>query len=108
MIKIKLRRDLIYLLMLFVVVFFRESISIIINNAFKFEGFYILIFLKSLGTFIGGLALYLYHIYSFRKKRVVNYFRLDIIHNQAIFLKTEDGDLKKIILIFFAGFFDFY
>ena len=111
MIKIKLRKDLIYLLILFIVTFLSNVESIMIVYAQTGFGFYIpyiILFLKTLGTIIGGLALYLYHINSFRKKKVTNYFRLDIIHNQAILLKTQDGYLKKIILIFFAGFFDFY
>ena len=108
MLKIKLRRDLIYLLILYIIEFFRKLALILIYNVLKFDGPYIFLFLNGFGTFIGGLTLYLYYIYSFRKKKVVNYFKLDIIHNQAILLKTQDGDLKKIILIFFAGFFDFY
>ena len=108
MLKIKLRRDLIYLLILYIIEFFRKLALILIYKVLKFDGPYIFLFLNGFGTFIGGLTLYLYYIYSFRKKKVVNYFKLDIIHNQAILLKTQDGDLKKIILIFFAGFFDFY
>ena len=63
--------------------------------------------MKSLGTFIGGLTLYLCHINSFRKRKVIKYFGIGVIRNR-IKIKNEDKYLKKIILIFFAGFFDFY
>ena len=72
MIKINLTRDLIYLLILFIVTFLRNLESIILfygRDEYRFDIPFIILFLKTLGTFIGGLALYIYHINSFRKKK---------------------------------------
>ena len=107
MIRISLRIDLAYLLTLYIVAFSRSIISIIIGSIFQFNGPYIFLFLMTLGVFTGGLLLYLYHINSFRKRKEVKYFGLGVIRNR-VKIKNEDGPLKKAILIFFAGFFDFY
>ena len=72
MIKINLRKDLIYLIILYIFTFLRNVESIILvfgAHGYQFDLPYIFLFLKSLGTFIGDLALYLYHINSFRKKK---------------------------------------
>ena len=110
MIKIKLREDLIYLLILFIVTFLRNLESIILfygRDEYRFDIPFIILFLKTLGTFIGGLALYIYHINSFRKKKIIKYFGIGVIRNR-VKIKAKDGYLKKVILIFFAGFFDFH
>ena len=59
-----------------------------------------------LGVIVGGLTVYIYYIISFRKKKVAEYFRIDLIYNKVYF-KQKDGAFKIALLIFFAGFFDF-
>ena len=107
MIRIALKKDLFYLLMLYVVAFIRGIISMIIGSVFNFGGSYIFLFLMTLGVFTGGLTIYLYHFTSFRKRKVINYFGINIIMNKGK-INSADGGLKKAILIFFAGFFDFF
>ena len=106
MIRISLRKDLAYLLTLYIVAFSRNIISIIIGSIFQFNGPYIFLFLMTLGVFTGGLLLYLYHINSFRKRKEVKYFGLGVIRNR-VKIKNQDGPLKEAILIFFAGFLIF-
>ena len=93
--------------MLYVVAFIRGIISMIIGSVFNFGGPYIFLFLMALGVFSGGLTIYLYHYNSFRKRKVINFFGIGVIRNR-IKTKSADGGLKKAILIFFAGFFDFF
>ena len=107
MIKITLRKNLLYLLVLYVTYILRTIISMIIKNVFNFSDPYIFLFVMALGIFIGGLTLYLYHIISFKSKKGAKYFKLDLIYNKINY-KAKDGIVKKIILIFLAAFFDFY
>ena len=107
MIKVSLRKDLIYLLILCIVSFFRTILSILISSIFNFNGPYILLFLMTLGILFGSLTLNLYHANSFRKKKEIKYLGIGAIRH-IVKIKNKDGYIKKGILIFFAGFFDFY
>lgn len=77
--------------------------SIIIEKLFNFGDPIIFTFLMALGEIYGGLSVYLFVRNAFRKKKM-NYLKLQLYKKR----KTRgDGWTKKIILIFFAAFFDF-
>ena len=60
----------------------------------------------TLGEAIGGATIYVYHFANKRNKQEVKYFGVKLIHNEIV-LTSPDGIIKKLLLIFFAGFFDF-
>ena len=105
MIKIKLRRNLLYLLTLHSTVYIRKIVSRIIDIIFKLNAPYILLYMMVLGEISGGLGIYIYHNAHWKKKKEVKYFGIGLIQTRKNKSKTE-GNFKKIILIFFASYFD--
>ena len=104
MIKIRIRYNLFYPLMLFVFSFLREVDSIFISRL-KFNGSLLLTFLMFLAEFMAGLLVFLYN-YSFLKKRNKStYKKIKLI--QAGEMKHPDSTLKIYFLIFMAAYFDF-
>ena len=106
MIKIRLRKNLLYLLALYICCYTRKIIILIINKVFHLNAPYLFLFMMTLGEIIGGATVYIYQIITLRKKKQVKYFGIELIYNQNQ-MKSVDGFFKKILLIFFAGFFDF-
>ena len=107
MIKIKLRRNLIYLLIYFICTFVLYNvIGFFIDKIFEFDSVYICIFLSPIGNIIGGLIVFLYQKYSLRKREKIKYFGIKLIHNKKNI--AQDRKLKIILLIFFAAFFNYY
>ena len=106
MIKIRLRRNLLYLLALYSSYFIRKIVSIIIDNVYQLNAPFIYLYMMTLGETMGGLAVYFYQNYNWNKKKEVKYFGLKLIYNK---IKATNTDWigKKILLILFAGFFDF-
>ena len=107
MIKLRLRRNMIYLLALYGSYFIRKIVSIIIDNIFELNAPFMFLYMMTLGETFGGLAIYYYQLSNWKQKKEVKYFDLKIIHNQKFYAKTPDTNSKKILLIFFAGSFDF-
>ena len=107
MIKIRLKRNLIYLLMLYVSFFIRKIVSFIIDNIYSLNAPYLYLYMMTLGEILGGTTIYLYHFANKRNEQEVKYFGIQLIHN-AVTLQSPDGMLKKMLLIFFAGCFDIY
>ena len=106
MIKIRLRKNLLYLLALYICSYCRKIIIIIISEVFHFKSPYIFLFMMTLGEIIGGATIYIYQLITLSRKKQIKYFGIKLIHNIK-YLKSVDGPFKKILLIFFAGFFDF-
>ena len=106
MIKIALRKNLLYLLALYISSYCRKIIIMIINKVFEFNAPYIFLFMMTFGEIIGGSTIYIYQYITLKKKKQVKYFGIDLIHNMK-YMGSVDGHFKKILLIFFAGFFDF-
>jgi len=105
MIKIKLRKNLIYLLIYFICAFVDYNIlGVLIPNITGFNPLYINIFLYPLENIIGGLVVFLYQKYSIRKKKKTQYFVIKFNKNEV----ARDGKFKKILLVFFAAYFNFY
>ena len=105
MIKIKLRRNLIYLLIYFICAFLDYSVlGLVIPRVTGFNTLYICIYLYPIENIIGGLVVFLYQKYSIRKKEKTQYFGIKFNKNKD----ARDGKFKKILLVFFAAYFNFY
>ena len=107
MIKIKLRKNLLYLLVYYISWYTRKIIDIIIGQIFDIFPSLLYLYLMILGEIIGGFSLFIYQYPSLNKNEQTKYFKIKLIHN-----KKKDtigvGKIKRILLIFFAAFFDFY
>ena len=101
MIKIKLRRNLLYLFVYYIAylyyIFGRGGMS----RPIIFE-----FFPMSFGKIVGGLIKYLYQNHFIKRKKRNNIILINIIDkiNKA---KPKDSKIKIVILIFFASFFIF-
>ena len=74
MIKIKLHKNLIYLLVLYVLSYLRKIDIFIILKYLKFEPVFLLLYMMNLGQMTGGLTIYIYQTLTWRKKAEVKYF----------------------------------
>ena len=107
MIKIKLRRNLIYLLIYFICAFLDYSVlGLVIPRVTGFNTLYICIYLYPIENIIGGLVVFLYQKYSIRKKEKTQYFGIKFNNNKN--KGASDGKFKIILLVFFAAYFNFY
>ena len=106
MIKIRLRRNLLYLLVLYICSYSRQIVILLINQIFNIDIPYVYFFLMTLGQIIGGASIYIYQIRAWKHKKKVKYFGLELIH-QKIRIEPQDNIYKIILLIFFASFYDF-
>ena len=107
MIKWSYRRNIIYLIFLFVYYYLRKITSIIMNQVFKFNNSLLFTFLMVLGEIFGGLSLYIYQEKFISKNNTkFQHFKFSLITNEFK-MKPIDGKVKIYILIFFASFFDF-
>ena len=107
MIKIRLRKNLLYLLVYYIASFIKSNfIQIFINDKFRFNPMYINLFINPIENIIGGLIVFLYQRYSTRNKGKAQYFGIKLIHNKKYI--ARDGKFKQILLIFFAAFFNYY
>ena len=106
MIKIKLRKNLIYLFIYYASWYIRKINSIIFDSVFHIYPPYMFLYMMTLGEIVGGLTLLLYQSDSLEKNEQTKYFGLKLIYNKERF-KPKDGNIKKVILLIFAAFFDF-
>ena len=106
MIKIVLRKNLFYLLALYISSYVRKIIMLIIDKVFQFNDPYAFLFMMTFGQIIGGFTIYIYLYINSKKKKKAKYFGIELIQNKR-YKGTIDGKFKKILLIFFAGYFDF-
>ena len=107
MIKIRFRKNLLYLLIYYISSFIDFSIiGSLFYTKFNFEPIKICIYIYPLENIIGGLIVFLYQKNSVRKKEEIKYFGLDLVHNKK--KAVTDGIFKKILLIFIAAYFNYY
>ena len=106
MIKIKLRKNLIYLFIYYVSWYIRRINSIIFDSIFNIHPPFMFLYMMTLGEALGGLSLLLYQGESLKKNEQTKYFGLKLIYNQGEY-RPKDGYIKKIILLIFAASFDF-
>ena len=105
MIKFKLRKNLLYLLALYIFFNVRNIVKIIIFEIFDYRPTFLYIYMMNLGQIFGGLTVYFYQFITSRKKKQIKYFGIELIHNKK--RKLSDSWIKIIILIFFAALFHF-
>ena len=107
MIKIRCRKNLLYLFIYYISSFIDISvIGNIILYKFEFNPLYACIYLHPLESIVGGLIVFLYQKNSMKKKEEIKYFGIKIIHNKKNII--SDGKFKKLLLIFFAAYFNYY
>ena len=113
MIKISFRRNMRYLILLFVYYYIRQILGMVMSKVVHFSESLTLTFLMFFGEFFGGLAIILYHKLTFYKKRQTNHFSkantlgsIELIQGQAQ-MNNIDGTFKIHLLKFFISFFDF-
>ena len=107
MIKLTLRKNLIYIIQLSIYYYIRRIDYIIIKQLYPFKDSLIFAFLMHLGEFFGGLASYLYQNTFLKKaKTTKNIWGLNLIQKSAT-MRRIDGKFKILLLIFFSAFFDF-
>ena len=108
MIRIALRKNLIYILQVIIYYYLRRIVSTILRKSFEFNDSLIFTLLMHLGELFGGLASYLYQNKFLKPKPKI------ITNEKSTFtippepkMKKADNNYKIIILIFFAAYFDF-
>ena len=69
MIKFKLRKNLLYLLALYIFFNVRIVVKIIINKSFDYRPTFLYIYMMNLGEIFGGLSIYFYQYATMRKKK---------------------------------------
>ena len=106
MIRIRLRKNLLYLLVYYINWYIRKIIIIVIKQLFNFSSTYIFLYLMTLGEIIGGFSIFMYQNNSWKEKKKTKYFELELIYIEEE-IEVADGRFKRIILIFLAAFFDF-
>ena len=105
-IKIRIRNNLLYPLMMIIFTLFRKIDSIFMSKYIHFNGSLLLTLIMFLSEAFVGL------IFFIRDLRIISggnskFNQKNLIFNQKIKIKTPDSTLKIYILIFFAAFFDF-
>ena len=107
MIKIRFRKNLLYLFIYYISAFIDYTIiGTIIYIYFRFNPIYACIYLYPFENIIGGLIVYLYQRNSVKKNGGIKYFGIDINHDKKS--KIIDGKCKKILLIFIASYLNYY
>jgi len=109
MIKIGLRNNLLYPLLLIIFTFFRRILSDVISDLLKFESsISFLTLLMFFSEFIVGLSIYMYQLKFFKHNKKTNVrkssIKLIVTHNE---ISYPDSIFKIYILIFIATYFDF-
>ena len=106
MIRISIRKNLIYLLLLFISYTLRRIVIILLDKIFGLDNSLIFSFLMVIGEIIGGIVIYLYQC-NFNKKTKTgkSKFSIELIQNNRE-MKRADKGLKIFFLLFLASFFD--
>ena len=107
MIKFKFRKNFVYILVLYVSYFIRNNLikQLILDNIFEINAPFVFLFLMAGGQLIGGFSVFYYQHNKYNNNKKVKYFSLNVIQ-EKIHKSEEDGIIKKMILIFFASFYD--
>ena len=104
--KIGIRYNLLYPLMLIIFSFFRKIDSILMKDIIKFKDSLLLTLIMFLSEFCSGLILFRYHMAFFKDKRKSTFMGIELIVGQMD-INSPDSNLKIYSLIFLATFFDF-
>ena len=99
MIKLKWRRNLLYLFVYYITWTFKLFFERILDYSK-----YIDLYLTVIGKIFGGLITYLYQYQSLKRDKQIKYFGINLIHNKGK-TKIKDSKTKIGILLFFASAF---
>ena len=115
MIKLALRKNLIYIIQLFIHYYLRRIVSTIIKQLYKLKDSLIFTLLMHSGELFGGLASYIYQNTFLKKTKNINSKKRNNLLEKNLALlflpkkmKRVDGNFKIILLIFFSAFYDFF
>ena len=106
MIKIALRRNLIYPLQLIIWNLIRKLETILVGNLFNFSNSLIYTPLMFIGEFISGLGIYLYQKKFLKKKKRAILYKTLSLRESPDYIMPRDRKYKIYFLIFMASFFD--
>ena len=107
MIKIKFRKNLLYLLVYYISSFLDYNIiGTTIYSKFEFNPIYSCILLFPVENIIGGLVVFIYQKHSIKKHEQFKYLGVELLDNHKNVI--NDGKCKKILLILFASYFSFF
>ena len=106
MMKIGIRYNLLYPLMLIIFSFFRKIDSILMYDIIGVKGSLLLTLIMFLSEFLSGLILFRYHMAFLRRENKSTFMGIDLIEGQTE-IHSPDSDIKTYLLIFCATFFDF-
>ena len=109
LIKIGIRQNLFYLLMLIIFNFLRNIDSIIIDQVVGLKSSLFLTFIMFLGEFLAGITIYSYQMKFLResiKPKYSNYFGIKLIKPKED-ISASDKYYKIYFLIFIISYFDF-
>ena len=109
MIKIGLRNNLLYPLLLIIFTFFRRILSVVISELLEFESsLSFLTFLMFFSEFITGLIIYIYQLKFIKHNKKTNSkksrIKYLVLNNK---MSYHDSKFKIYLLIFIATYFDF-
>ena len=105
-IKIGIRNNLLYPLMLIIFNSLRRVDSLIISKVLKFKTSLIMTPIMFGGEFFAGLIIYLYELSFLPKRKKSKHMHINLIQAAEVF-KYKDSNFKVYLLIFFIAFFDF-
>ena len=115
MIKLTLRKNLIYIIQLFIYYYLRRIVSTIIKQLYNLKDSLIFTLLMLSGELFGGLASYIYQNTFLKKTKSKTRKKTDNLLSKnlsLLFLSKKmnrvDGNFKIILLIFFSAFYDFF
>ena len=104
--KIGIRHNLLYPLMLIIFSFFRKIDSILMYDIIGVKGSLLLTLIMFLSEFLSGLILFRYHMAFLRRENKSTFMGIDLIEGQTE-IHSPDSNIKIYLLIFCATFFDF-
>ena len=109
MIKIGIRHNLIYPLILLIFSSLREILSILLKEKIKFDESLLLEYIMFLSEFTTGLIMYLYYLIINKTKKAIK--KKELMGIKLIIevpkMKYPDSKIKIFFLIFVEGFLDF-
>ena len=106
MMKIGIRHNLLYPLMLIIFSFFRKIDSILMHDIIEVKGSLLLTLIMFLSEFFSGLILFQYHMSFLKRENKSTFMGIELIEGQTE-IHSPDSNIKIYLLIFLATFFDF-
>jgi len=106
-IRIGIRHNLIYLLMLIIFNFLRKVDLIVLDKVFGFNSSIIFVIFMFLGEFFAGLIISLYQASFFTRKKRNNTITDKKLITNHLNIQSRDSTFKIFLLLFICSLFDF-